>query len=182
MLGNRKISFDWLRNLPFLLVFGMIVSLGSHYTLKRPVYWAILAGCGASIAFFGGIYLLSQVTNSPKKTAQNRVEQQYPPIKVDRWYEMNQEEMPYAPREMQFPRYALWGTLGSSPAEELAARMITFSQAADRWVGVSWTQIVKMFNAERQAGVQRAADARVHRCCAGGRLLAPIRAGWILER
>jgi len=53
-------------------------------------------------------------------------------------------EMPCQPCEIRFPKYALPMTIGKAESEEAAARIISFSQEAGEWTGVSWNQIIKM--------------------------------------
>ena len=52
-----------------------------------------------------------------------------------------EEEMPCTPHDIAFLRYALPGTLGKFRTEEAVARILSFSQQLDRWVGVSWPEL-----------------------------------------
>ncbi len=53
--------------------------------------------------------------------------------------------MPCNPSEIHFQNYILPNTLGRLETEEVAARIISFSHnKIDKWVGVSWSQLVTM--------------------------------------
>ena len=55
-----------------------------------------------------------------------------------------EEFMPCSPRKIRIGHYFIPSTLGRGEREEAAARIISFSQQLDQWVGVSWPQIVDM--------------------------------------
>ena len=55
-----------------------------------------------------------------------------------------EEEMPCTPRQIRIGHYFIAGVLGRSEQEEAAARIISFSQHLDQWVGVSGRVLVEM--------------------------------------
>jgi hypothetical protein len=57
-----------------------------------------------------------------------------------------EESMPCNPRDLMIGRYKLPATLQRAEREEAAARIITFSQQLDRWVGVSWSRLGQMMH------------------------------------
>lgn len=59
-----------------------------------------------------------------------------------------EESMPCTPRKIRIGHYFMPSTLGRSEQEEAAARIISFSQKLDQWVGVSWPKIVEMMKAD----------------------------------
>lgn len=60
------------------------------------------------------------------------------------------EGMPCMPRALNFPHFALNDTLGNPEAEEIAARIIYFSQKVGFWAGVSYDVLFQMLNEEHQ--------------------------------
>lgn len=58
------------------------------------------------------------------------------------------ENMPCSPRALDFPRFALADTLGNHEAEEIAARIIYFSQKLGFWTGVNYDVLFQMLNEE----------------------------------
>jgi hypothetical protein len=59
-----------------------------------------------------------------------------------------EETMPCAPRDIKVGRYTLLSTLQRAEREEAAARILTFSQQLDNWVGVSWDRLTQMMRDE----------------------------------
>ena len=59
-----------------------------------------------------------------------------------------EEAMLCNPRDITVRKYFLPATLGRAEAEEAAARVLSFSQQLDQWVGVSWPNIVEVMQAE----------------------------------
>ncbi len=57
---------------------------------------------------------------------------------------LGQEEMPCEPCELSIGHYFLPDTLGRSEDEEAAARILSFSQEASCWMGVSWPHLQLM--------------------------------------
>ncbi len=55
-----------------------------------------------------------------------------------------EEQMPCSPQDISIYHYALPNTLDRAEQEEAAARILSFSQQLDRWVGVSWPLLIKM--------------------------------------
>ena len=55
-----------------------------------------------------------------------------------------EEQMPCSPKDIKVWPYCLPSTLNRAEREEAAARILTFSQKLDQWVGVSWPQLVEM--------------------------------------
>ncbi|MDO8486233.1 MAG: hypothetical protein Q7S77_00855 [Candidatus Staskawiczbacteria bacterium] len=69
-------------------------------------------------------------------------------------YEMeHQEEMPCLPSKIYILRWALPNTLDKSELEESAARILSFSQEQDKWVGVSWSLIINQIKTEYEIDV-----------------------------
>jgi len=54
----------------------------------------------------------------------------------------------YTPGKLVFPHFALPSTLDRAEREEAAARIVSFSQQLDKWVGVSWKQLLTMIKSE----------------------------------
>jgi hypothetical protein len=59
-----------------------------------------------------------------------------------------EETMPCNPQDIRVGRYDLPDTLQRAEREEAAARIITFSQQVDSWVGVSWSRLAQMMREE----------------------------------
>lgn len=55
-----------------------------------------------------------------------------------------EEQMPCSPKDIAIYHYALPSTLDRAEQEEAAARILSFSQQLDQWVGVSWRCLVEM--------------------------------------
>ncbi|MDD4358332.1 MAG: hypothetical protein PHY30_00780 [Candidatus Pacebacteria bacterium] len=58
------------------------------------------------------------------------------------------EVFPCTPQDIRIPRYTLLGTLQHAEPEEAAARILTFSQEAGKWVGVSASKLDEMVQAD----------------------------------
>lgn len=56
--------------------------------------------------------------------------------------------LPCNPNQIRFPKWLLPDTLGRMEREEAAARIISFSQQMDQWVGVSWPKLLEMMKAD----------------------------------
>ena len=69
--------------------------------------------------------------------------------------------MPCSPNDIGILHYALPETLGRFEGEEAAARIISFSQQLDQWVGVSWRRLAQMMQAEFDAS-RSVEEARSH--------------------
>ncbi len=54
-----------------------------------------------------------------------------------------EEQMPCSPKEIVIRHYVLPSMLENSEQEEAAARLISFSQEFDKWVGVSWRYLAE---------------------------------------
>lgn len=80
-----------------------------------------------------------------------------------------EEPMPCSPGELSIMRWAIPHALDRSEPEEAAARILSFSQEHDRWVGVSWGTIRQMMDAEC-ALYQRIRAAKQHNFNEGNRL------------
>ncbi len=61
------------------------------------------------------------------------------------------EPMPCQPYQIYILRWALPNTLGHAEPEEVAARLLSFSQESGRWVGVSLLKIIDQLKAELDA-------------------------------
>lgn len=72
-----------------------------------------------------------------------------------------EERMPCSPRDLKIYPYVLIGTLGWAESEEAAARVITFSQQLDQWVGVSWPRILEMMQQDYELH-QKSQEVRHH--------------------
>jgi len=59
-----------------------------------------------------------------------------------------EDTMPCNPRDIRIGHYALPSTLQRAEREEAAARILTFSQQLDSWVGVSWSRLSQMMREE----------------------------------
>ena len=60
---------------------------------------------------------------------------------------MSEEEvaaMPCSPKEFHIMKWAFPGTFERMEREEAAARIVSYSQKLDTWVGVTWAQLVEM--------------------------------------
>lgn len=69
-------------------------------------------------------------------------------------------KMPCSPRELlRFTPYVLPGTLGRFEPEEAAARILTFSQQLDQWVGVSWLKLIETIRQDYETE-QRVKDTK----------------------
>lgn len=55
-----------------------------------------------------------------------------------------EEQMPCSPKAIIVYHYALPSTLDRAEREEAAARILSFSQQLDQWVGVSWRRLAEM--------------------------------------
>lgn len=62
-----------------------------------------------------------------------------------------EEKMPCPPNAITLYRYAIPSTLGRAEQEEAAARILSFSQQLNQWVGVSWHRLVEMMSEEYKA-------------------------------
>jgi hypothetical protein len=71
--------------------------------------------------------------------------------KIEEGLFATEEAMPCKPRDIKIGRYSVGPILGHMEKEDVAARVITFSQQLDRWVGVSWPRIVQMLKEELEA-------------------------------
>lgn len=75
-----------------------------------------------------------------------------------------EDTMPCSPRDIHVGRYALPSTLQRAEREEAAARILTFSQQLDSWVGVSWLRLVEVMREELKQHQQWNIDCEnVHR-------------------
>ncbi len=73
-----------------------------------------------------------------------------------------EEHMPCSPSAITVYHYALPSTLERAECEEAAARILTFSQQLDRWVGVSWLRLVEMMQKDLEtAQMREVPDANV---------------------
>lgn len=59
-----------------------------------------------------------------------------------------EEQMPCNPRDLEIRHYALPAVIGKTEAEDAAARILSFSQQLDQWVGVSWPNLVDMMQSD----------------------------------
>ncbi|TSC60898.1 MAG: hypothetical protein G01um1014107_205 [Parcubacteria group bacterium Gr01-1014_107] len=59
-----------------------------------------------------------------------------------------EEQMPCSPKAITVCHYVLPSTLDRMEREEAAARILSFSQQLDQWVGVSWPCLIKMMQKE----------------------------------
>ncbi len=65
----------------------------------------------------------------------------------------HQEKMPCLPSKIYILRWALPNTLDKSELEEAAARILSFSQKQNQWVGVSWSEIVNQIKTEYEIDI-----------------------------
>lgn len=57
----------------------------------------------------------------------------------------------YTPGKLTFPAFMFPSTLDRAEREEAAARIVSFSQQLDKWVGVTWKQLATMMKNELEA-------------------------------
>lgn len=69
--------------------------------------------------------------------------------------------MPCNPKDIRIGYYSLPSTLQRAEREEVAARILSFSQQLDQWVGVSWSRMVDMLN-EDIKNFKEVNDAQKH--------------------
>ncbi len=62
-----------------------------------------------------------------------------------------EESMPCSPKDFGLALYALPSTLNRAEREEAAARILSFSKKLGQWVGVSWTRLAEMMQADYEA-------------------------------
>jgi hypothetical protein len=62
-----------------------------------------------------------------------------------------EEQMPCSPKDITLGYYDLPLTLGRVDQEEAVARILSFSQQLDQWVGVSWIRLHEMMVKDLQA-------------------------------
>lgn len=72
-----------------------------------------------------------------------------------------EEQMPCSPKAIVVYHYALPSTLDRAEREEAAARILSFSQQLDQWVGVSWRRLAEMMQKEYEM-YQSIKEARIH--------------------
>lgn len=63
------------------------------------------------------------------------------------------EEMPCAPNQIKVWFWGCPDTLGKAELEEVAARLISFSQKLDEWTGVTWAEIAQQLTEETKVAV-----------------------------
>ena len=72
-----------------------------------------------------------------------------------------EEQMPCSPEAIAVCHYVLPSTLDGVEPEEAAARIISFSQQLNQWVGVSWRCLAEMIQKEYKTH-ERIKEARTH--------------------
>lgn len=70
-----------------------------------------------------------------------------------------EDEMPYLPDDLTIHPYVLLSTFGRGEPEEAAARILSFSQQLNQWVGVSWNRLIEMLQQDYKAA-QRIEEAQ----------------------
>lgn len=62
----------------------------------------------------------------------------------DGLFAIEEDEMPCTPNVLTIHPYVLLSTFGRGEPEEAAARILSFSQQCNQWVGVSWIRLIEM--------------------------------------
>lgn len=70
-----------------------------------------------------------------------------------------EDEMPCLPGDLTIHPYVLLSTFGRGEPEEAAARILSFSQQLNQWVGVSWNRLIEMMQQDYKAA-QRIEEAQ----------------------
>ena len=72
-----------------------------------------------------------------------------------------EEQMPCSPGAITLLRYVIPSTIDRAECEEAAARILSFSQQRDQWVGVSWRRLAEMMQKESETH-RSIGEARSH--------------------
>ena len=87
--------------------------------------------------------------------------------------------MPCSPKAIAIYHYALPLTLDRAEREEAAARILSFSQQLDQWVGVSWHRLAEMMQKEYETH-RSVEEARSHNFDEQWRVQRAVRRYYIL--